>query len=136
MISWFLPADIISWLALAGMVAALVVAILLNNPLARMGLALVVILALSFQIHRHGVLQERAKWEAAQEREWKRQVEVERVTTEEANRDIAARQAKLKELDDEIAAALAKVKAAKGADAPVFDRDAINWLNGQRVRPR
>ena len=132
MLTWLLPNDILGWLPVIGMIAALVAATLLTSPLMRMALAVTVVLMLGFHIHRLGVTAERARWQEKADRETARQKDVNRKADDEAARDIAKRKENLDRLDRESEKVDAEAARAPDADRPVLGLDAIERLNRLR----
>jgi hypothetical protein len=131
-LTWFLPADLLGWIIVAGMLALLAAAVLLTHPWTRLALTTLAVLALSWQIHHNGRVTERAIWQAKAKAEAERQERVNREATLEAERDIAERKRELDRLEREIAEIQREAEAAQGAGDIILDRADIDRINRLR----
>lgn len=132
MLHWFLPGDILGWLAILGAAAMVIAVVFLTNPLARLCLTILAVLAMSWQIYHKGVITERRAWQAKAIAEEQRQERVNREATLEAERDIAERRRTLDKLNADIAEIQREAEAAKGAGDIILDRSDIDRINRMR----
>lgn len=132
MATWFLPADFLGWIIIAGMAAMIIGAVLVTSPVARLCLTILAVLAMSWQIHHKGRMTERAAWLQQQQTEEKRQDAANREATLEAERDIAERKRELDKFEHELMEIQREVEAAKGAGDILLDRDDVDRLNRMR----
>lgn len=133
-IHWLVPGEWLGYLIMTGMVAALVAALLVQNPLLRMALASVVVLGMSFQIHRHGTITERQKWERAAKREDTRQVDANKAADTAAELDIEERKRQLDLFERDLKQMQKEAEDARDAGEVILGPDDVSRLNRLRGR--